>query len=61
MAHCAMCGKHTQFGRNKSFSQRRTSRTYKANLQKTRVLENGRLVQKTVCTKCLKAVAKNQD
>lgn len=29
-------------------------RTFKPNLQKVRVMENGRLVQKTLCTKCIK-------
>jgi large subunit ribosomal protein L28 len=58
MAKCEFCEKHTQYGRNKSHSQKRTPRLFRANLQKTTVLENGRLVQKTACTKCLKAMAK---
>lgn len=59
MAKCESCGKHTQFGRNKSFSQKRTRRTFKPNLQKTKVLEDGKLIQKTLCTKCIKAMAKD--
>jgi large subunit ribosomal protein L28 len=58
MAHCATCGKTTTFGRNVSFSKRHTPRTFRPNLQKTRVLESGRLVQKTLCAKCIKALGK---
>lgn len=58
MAHCATCGKTTTFGRNVSFSKRHTARTFRPNLQKTRVLEGGRLVQKTLCAKCIKALGK---
>ncbi|MDW8326855.1 MAG: 50S ribosomal protein L28 [Anaerolineales bacterium] len=58
MAHCAYCGKTTKFGRNVSFSKRSTSRTFRPNLQKTKVMEGNRLVQKTLCTKCIKALAK---
>ena len=58
MAQCASCGKTTTFGRNVSFSKRSTSRTFRPNLQKTRVLEGGKLVQKTLCAKCIKALSK---
>jgi len=58
MAHCANCGKTTAFGRNVSFSKRSTARTFRPNLQKTKVLEGNRLVQKTLCAKCIKALSK---
>jgi large subunit ribosomal protein L28 len=58
MAKCANCGKSTTFGQNRSFSQRATKRTYKANLQKTLVMEKGRAVHKTLCTKCIKTLSK---
>ncbi|MGD8605613.1 MAG: L28 family ribosomal protein [Anaerolineales bacterium] len=35
-----------------------TKRTFKPNLQKIKLLENGRLVQKTLCTKCIKRLAR---
>lgn len=58
MAHCEQCGKKTQFGNNRSFSMNATRRKFKPNLQKVKVLENGRLVQKTLCTKCIKRLSR---
>ncbi len=58
MAKCANCGKTTTFGRNVSFSKRHTARTFRPNLQKATVTENGRRVQKTMCAKCIKAMSK---
>jgi len=59
MAKCANCGKTTTFGHNRSFSQRATNRTFKPNLQKTLVMEQGRKVHKVLCTKCIKAMGKS--
>jgi large subunit ribosomal protein L28 len=58
MAKCEYCNKHTQFGRNKSHSQKRTLRKFKVNLQKTKVVENGILVKRTLCAQCIKTLAK---
>jgi large subunit ribosomal protein L28 len=55
---CDKCGKSTVFGNNRSFSQRATSRTFRPNLQKVSILENGRLVKKTLCTACIRTLAK---
>ncbi len=35
-----------------------TRRKFKPNLQKVKVLEDGRLVQKTLCTKCIKRLSR---
>jgi large subunit ribosomal protein L28 len=59
MAKCNNCGKTTTFGHSRSFSQRATNRAFKPNLQKVKVLEKGRLVQKTLCAKCIKTLAKS--
>jgi large subunit ribosomal protein L28 len=59
MAKCAHCGKATTFGHSRSFSQRATNRTFKPNLQKTIVMEQGRPVHKVLCTKCIKAIGKS--
>lgn len=59
MAKCANCGKTTTFGHSRSFSQRATNRSFKPNLQKVTVLEKGRLIQKTLCTKCIRTLAKS--
>ena len=58
MAKCANCGKATTFGHNRSFSQRATNRSFKPNLQKTLVMEKGRVVHKVLCAKCIKALGK---
>lgn len=58
MAKCDKCGKATTFGNNRSFSQRATRRTFRPNLQKVKILEGGRLVQKLLCTSCIRTLAK---
>ena len=58
MAKCNHCGKATTFGHNRSFSQRATNRTFKPNLQKVSVLENGRKVQKVLCANCIRTIVK---
>jgi large subunit ribosomal protein L28 len=58
MAKCAHCGKSTTFGHSVSFSKRATNRPFHANLQKVTVMENGQKVQKTLCTKCIRTLAK---
>ncbi len=58
MAKCAHCGKTTTFGHNVSFSNRKTNRVYKPNLQKVTVIENGHKIQKTLCAKCIRTMAK---
>ena len=57
MAKCQNCGKTTTFGQSRSFSMKSTKRKFRPNLQKVRVMENGRLVQKTLCAKCIKRLA----
>ncbi len=60
MAKCEYCGKHTQFGQNNPFSQKKTKRMFKPNLQKTKVMENGQLVRRTLCTRCIKNLSKHR-
>jgi large subunit ribosomal protein L28 len=57
MARCDTCGKTTTFGQSRSFSMKATKRTFKPNLQRVKVLENGRLVRKTLCAKCIKRLS----
>jgi len=56
---CAHCGKTTTFGHNRSFSLRATNRKFQANLQRVSLLENGRMVKKVLCTKCIRTAAKS--
>jgi large subunit ribosomal protein L28 len=58
MATCNVCGKKTTFGQNRPWSNKRTPRKFKANLQKVSVYENGRKVQKVMCTRCLRTLSK---
>ena len=57
MAKCENCGKKTRFGQSRSFSMKATKRQFKPNLQKIKVMEDGRMVQKTYCAKCIKRLA----
>ncbi len=60
MAKCAHCGKTTTFGHNRSFSKKATSRSYLPNLQKVSIIENGQKVQKLLCAKCIRTLAKSK-
>lgn len=46
-------------GHNVSFSQKKTKRQFKPNIQQATFYENGRKVRKHVCTRCLKTSSKN--
>ncbi len=58
MAKCEICGKDHMRASNLSYrSSQMTKRTLthkKANIQKVKVVENGGVTRKNVCTKCLK-------
>ncbi len=57
---CAHCGKEPVFGHNVSHAKNRTRRQFRPNLQKVSVLDSqGKLVQKVLCAKCIKALGKN--
>jgi len=60
MAKCATCGKEPVVGRNVSHANNRTPRFFRPNLQKVSVYDpkTGRSTQKTLCTKCIKALGK---
>ncbi len=58
MARCETCGKTTMFGNSRSHSMKITKRKFKPNLHTVRVFEGGRLVRKTLCARCIKALAK---
>jgi large subunit ribosomal protein L28 len=58
MAKCEICGKTPQFGHNVSHSMRHTKRQFKVNIQKTTIVENGKLRKIKVCTRCLRTLSK---
>lgn len=55
---CDVCGKHTMFGNNVSFSKRHTNRNFKPNVHKKRLILNGEPVRLNICTRCLRTQAK---
>jgi large subunit ribosomal protein L28 len=56
---CDVCGKTTQFGRNVSFSKRRTNRTFKPNVQSKVMVVDGQRRHMNVCTQCLRTMVKS--
>ena len=59
MAKCQACGKTTTFGHNRSHSNRATNRTFRPNLQKISVFEDGKKVRKVMCAKCIRTLVKS--
>lgn len=45
-------------GHNVSFSQKKTKRQFKPNVQRATINLDGRRVRKYVCTRCLKTLSK---
>ena len=58
MAKCENCGKRPQFGQNVSFSQKKTKRQFKPNIQRISVYEDGKKIRKNLCTRCIKTLSK---
>jgi large subunit ribosomal protein L28 len=58
MAKCEMCGKKPMSGHNVSFSERKTKRQFRPNVQRATIFEGGRKVKRYLCTRCLKTLSK---
>jgi large subunit ribosomal protein L28 len=52
---CAICGKKPSFGNHRSHSMVATKRRWEPNLQRVRLILNGKATRDYVCTRCLKA------
>jgi large subunit ribosomal protein L28 len=52
---CDVCGKKPFFGKNVSFSHRRTPRRWNPNIQRRRVTVGKTPKRLNVCTSCIKA------
>jgi large subunit ribosomal protein L28 len=52
---CCICGKKPGTGNNRSHSMVATKRRFEPNLQKVRLILDGKRSRDYVCTKCLKA------
>ncbi len=55
---CDICAKGKQFGHNVSFSQRKTGKVWKPNLQRQYISLGGSRVQVKICTQCLRTLDK---
>ena len=55
MAQCEFCDKKIAFGHNVSHSNRKTNRTWKANIRKVRAIVNGTHKTVYVCSRCLRS------
>ena len=60
MAKCQVCGRGPQFGHNVSHSMRHTKRRWNVNVQRAKVMVDGRLQSKSVCTRCIKTLNKSR-
>ena len=54
MAMCSVCGKRRTAGKNVSHSNRHTNRWFLPNVQKAKIVVNGRVQRVTLCTRCLR-------
>jgi len=52
---CDICGKGPVSGNIVSHSHKKTRRRWLPNLQRVRVLSEGRVMHQKVCTKCIKS------
>ncbi len=55
---CELTGKSKMFGHNVSFSQRRTKRVFKPNLQKKTLTVDGKKVTMTLSTQAIRTLRK---
>lgn len=55
---CEICKKRPMSGHNVSHSHRKTRRKWLPNLQKAKILVDGKEVSMRICTKCIKTQAK---
>ncbi|RME82122.1 MAG: 50S ribosomal protein L28 [Caldilineae bacterium] len=60
MAKCEICGKGPQFGNHVSFSQRHVKRRFNPNIQKRRMVIDGKVRQVKICSSCLKTMSKTR-
>ncbi|NLP13748.1 MAG: 50S ribosomal protein L28 [Clostridium sp.] len=55
MAKCEICSKGVLFGIKLSHSHRRTNRSWKPNVRKVRIVENGTPKTVNICSRCLRS------
>lgn len=55
MAICEVCKKKVVYGCNVSHSNRKTNRTFKPNIKRVKVVDNGTHKTVYVCSRCLRS------
>ncbi|MFA6308519.1 MAG: 50S ribosomal protein L28 [Clostridia bacterium] len=55
MGKCDICNKDVSFGLSVSHSNRKTNRTWKPNVRKIKIVQNGTVKTASVCTRCLRS------
>lgn len=58
MAMCERCGKTKRAGNHVSHSQVHVKRLFRPNIQKTRIMIDGRAQQVKLCARCIRTMAK---
>jgi large subunit ribosomal protein L28 len=58
MNRCELTGKGKQYGHNVSFSQRRTQKIWKPNLQKKTLIVDGKKVTMKISTQAIRTLKK---
>ena len=53
--YCEVCHKGVVSGNNVSHSNRKTKRKWAPNVQRVKVVEDGTVTRKYVCTRCLRS------
>ncbi len=57
---CDICNKGKQYGHNVPFSQKKTNKVWKPNLQRARITLGSTRIQVKICTQCMRTLAKYQ-
>jgi large subunit ribosomal protein L28 len=60
MAMCSICGKRRRAGKNVSHSNRHTNRWFLPNVQKAKIMVDGRTQRVALCTRCLRTAQNKQ-
>jgi large subunit ribosomal protein L28 len=60
MAKCIITGKKKSFGLSRSFSLQRNKRAWNANIQRRRMMIDGRMQTVTISAKALRTLAKDR-
>ncbi len=57
---CDNCGKGIMWGHRVSHAKNRTNRVFRPNIQKKRIMVDGRFIRAKLCTNCIKLFRKRE-